>query len=81
MISYIGYLSQEIPVGNQSAINVTLKEDTQALDEVVVVGYGTMRKSDVTGSISTAKGEEMLKAQNLVHWITCVVSCRCKYLL
>mgnify|MGYP000517828597 CR=1 FL=1 len=64
VISYIGYLSQEIPVGNQSAINVTLKEDTQTLDEVVVVGYGTMRKSDVTGSISTAKGEEMLKAQN-----------------
>ena len=64
VVSYIGYLSQEIPVGNQSAINVTLKEDTQALDEVVVVGYGTMRKSDVTGSISTAKGEDMLKAQN-----------------
>ena len=64
VVSYIGYLSQEIPVGNQSAINVTLKEDTQTLDEVVVVGYGTMRKSDVTGSISTAKGEEMLKAQN-----------------
>ena len=64
VVSYIGYLSQEISVGNQSAINVTLKEDTQALDEVVVVGYGTMRKSDVTGSISTAKGEDMLKAQN-----------------
>ena len=64
VVSYIGYLSQEIPVGDQSAINVTLKEDTQALDEVVVVGYGTMRKSDVTGSISTAKGEDMLKAQN-----------------
>ena len=64
VVSYIGYLSQEIPVGNQSTINVTLKEDTQALDEVVVVGYGTMRKSDVTGSISTAKGEDMLKAQN-----------------
>uniref|UniRef100_UPI00257B5BB8 SusC/RagA family TonB-linked outer membrane protein n=1 Tax=Parabacteroides sp. TaxID=1869337 RepID=UPI00257B5BB8 len=64
VISYIGYLSQEIPVGNQSSIKVTLKEDTQTLDEVVVVGYGTMRKSDVTGSISTAKGEDMLKAQN-----------------
>ena len=64
VFSYIGYLSQEIPVGNQSAINVTLKEDTQTLDEVVVVGYGTMKKSDVTGSISTAKGEDMLKAQN-----------------
>ena len=64
VISYIGYLSQEIPVGNQSAINVTLKEDTQTLDEVVVVGYGTMKKSDVTGSISTAKGDDLVKNQS-----------------
>ena len=64
VISYIGYLSQEIPVGNQSAINVTLKEDTQTLDEVVVVGYGTMRKSDVTGSIGVAKGDDLTKNQN-----------------
>ena len=63
-ISYIGYVSQEFPVGNQTQFNVTLAEDTQALDEVVVVGYGTMRKSDVTGSISTAKGADLLKAQN-----------------
>lgn len=63
-ISYIGYLTKEIPVGNQSAINVTLVEDSQALDEVVVVGYGTMRKSDVTGSIAVAKGEELLKNQS-----------------
>ena len=64
VFSYIGYLSQEIPVGNQSSIKVTLKEDTQTLDEVVVVGYGTMRKSDVTGSIGVAKGEELTKNQS-----------------
>lgn len=64
VFSYIGYMPQEISVGNQSTINVTLSDDTQALDEIVVVGYGTMRKSDVTGSISVAKGEEMMKAQN-----------------
>ena len=63
-ISYIGYVSQEFPVGNQTQFNVTLAEDTQALDEVVVVGYGTMRKSDVTGSIATAKGEELTKQQS-----------------
>ena len=63
VVSYIGYVSQQIPASGE-VVNVTLKEDTQNLDEVVVVGYGTMRKSDVTGSISTAKGEEMLKAQN-----------------
>ena len=64
LISYIGYLSQEVPVGNQSMIKVTLKEDTQTLDEVVVVGYGTMKKSDVTGSISTAKGDDLVKNQS-----------------
>lgn len=64
VVSYIGYLSQEIPVGSQSTINITLKEDTQTLDEVVVVGYGTMRKSDVTGSIGVAKGDELTKNQN-----------------
>ena len=64
VIYYIGYLSQEVPVGNQSMIKVTLKEDTQTLDEVVVVGYGTMKKSDVTGSISTAKGDDLVKNQS-----------------
>lgn len=63
-VSYIGYLSKEIPVANQSALKVTLLEDSQALDEVVVVGYGTMRKSDVTGSIAVAKGEELTKNQS-----------------
>ena len=63
-ISFIGYLTQEIQVGNQSTINVMLKEDSQALDEVVVVGYGTMRKSDLTGSISTAKGVDIIKNQS-----------------
>lgn len=47
-----------------SAMNFDLKQDASTLDEVVVVGYGTMRKSDVTGSISVAKGEDMIKAQN-----------------
>lgn len=63
-ISYIGYLTEEITVGNRTLINVTLKEDSQALDELVVVGYGTMRKSDVTGSIGVAKGEDLTKQQN-----------------
>lgn len=63
-ISYIGYLTEEVTVGDKSSINVTLKEDSQALDELVVVGYGTMRKSDVTGSIATAKGDDLTKQQN-----------------
>lgn len=53
-ISYIGYLPQSIPVKEQTVLSVTLKEDSQALDEVVVIGYGTMRKKDVTGSVVSA---------------------------
>ncbi|MDR2917929.1 MAG: TonB-dependent receptor [Tannerella sp.] len=64
VVSYIGFESQEVILGNQRNVTVTLREDTQALEEVVVVGYGTMRKSDVTGSIAVAKGEDMVKSQN-----------------
>ena len=60
-VSYIGYLSQEVRVGNHSTVNVTLKEDTQALDEVVVVGYGTMKKSDITGAISSVSEESIAR--------------------
>lgn len=50
-ISYIGYLTQEIDVANQNTFAILLREDTQTLEEVVVVGYGTMRKKDLTGSV------------------------------
>lgn len=59
-VSYVGYLSQEINVGNRSVLNITLAEDTQTLDEVVVVGYGSFKKSDLTGAISQVKGDELL---------------------
>lgn len=51
-ISYIGYLPQEMKVENQSTFNIVLQEDSQSLDEVVVVGYGTVRKADLAGSVS-----------------------------
>ena len=57
-VSYIGYVTQEIAVGNQSRLSITLQEDTQTLDEVVVVGYGTMRKSDLTGAIVSLSNEK-----------------------
>lgn len=63
-VSYIGYVSKDVQTGNQSTVNVTLAEDTQALDEVVVVGYGTQRKSDVTGSISVTAAEDILKTSS-----------------
>ena len=59
VFSYSGYQAQEVPVGNQSTINVTLKEDTQKLEEVVVVGYGTQKKVTVTGSVASVSGEEL----------------------
>ncbi len=63
VFSFIGFHKQEITVGGRADINVVLVEDAKALDEVVVVGYGTMRKSDVTGSIATAKGSDIIKGQ------------------
>jgi len=59
VFSYIGYLSQEVSVKGKSSVNVSLSEDVEALDEVVVVGYGTMKKRDLTGSLSSVKAEDM----------------------
>jgi TonB-linked SusC/RagA family outer membrane protein len=55
----IGYKTERIPVEGRSSINVTLSEDIQSLEEVVVVGYGTVKKSDLTGSVSSIKGEAL----------------------
>ncbi|KAA6335380.1 TonB-dependent receptor SusC [termite gut metagenome] len=54
-ISFIGYLSVEVPVGNNTNLQIVLQEDTKLLDEVVVVGYGTMKKKDLTGAVSSVK--------------------------
>ena len=59
--SYTGYKSVEVAVGNQSVINVTLEENVEILDEVVVVGYGTQRKEDLTGAVSVVNTEELTK--------------------
>jgi TonB-linked SusC/RagA family outer membrane protein len=61
---FLGYLSQEIVVGSQTEINVALAEDMQGIEEVVVVGYGTMRKSDVTGSIAQIRGDDVTRDHN-----------------
>ncbi|MDR1201727.1 MAG: TonB-dependent receptor [Tannerellaceae bacterium] len=59
-ISYIGYLSQEVPVAGRNTITVSLKEDSQNLSEVVVVGYGVQKKINLTGSVSSIKFDEEL---------------------
>lgn len=60
VFSFVGFTSQEITVGNQSAIDVNLATDAKALTEVVVIGYGTVRKSDLTGAVATIKGEQLV---------------------
>ncbi|MDR2233173.1 MAG: TonB-dependent receptor [Tannerella sp.] len=60
--SYVGFITQEITVGNQRNINVVLEEDFQTLEEVVVVGYGVQKKETVTGSVTTVKGEDLLRS-------------------
>ncbi|MEP2279632.1 TonB-dependent receptor [Maribacter sp.] len=61
VISYIGYSTQEIAVNGQTTIDISLSEDSQALEEVVVVGYGTQKKADLTGSITTIKTEDITR--------------------
>lgn len=63
--SYIGYLTQEIPVKDKSVINVIMKEDTKSLEEVVVIGYGTVKKSNLTGAITQVKAEDLPQAGNM----------------
>lgn len=59
--SFVGYNAQEIAVGNQTKINISLKIDTKALDEVVVVGYGQQTKVSMTNAVGTIKGAELVK--------------------
>ena len=65
VISFIGYVSQEIVVGEQNTYNITLKEDTEVLDEVVVVGYGVQKKKLVTGATVEVKGEDIAKRNTI----------------
>lgn len=62
VFSFIGYKSKEITVGNKTTINVTLAENLSQLDEVVVVGYGTQKKKEVTGAVAKVDAEELLES-------------------
>ncbi len=61
VFTYIGYTTREVPVTNQATLNIALQSEAQNLEQVVVVGYGTQRKIDVTGSVSSVKGEDISK--------------------
>ena len=60
-ISYVGYVTEKVKVGGRNNITVVLREDAQMLDNVVVIGYGTMKKSDITGSVVSVNTEDMMK--------------------
>ncbi len=62
VFSYVGFIRREIVVGTRSALSVALEADTKALDELVVIGYGTTRKSDLTGSVGQVAVSDMIKA-------------------
>lgn len=64
LVSYIGYSDYETKVSNQSNLSITLKEDSKALDEVVVVGYGTQKKADLTGSVANINTEKLNTESN-----------------
>ena len=66
VFSYIGYVKQSIEVGTQSSINVSLVPDITGLDEVIVIGYGTQRKSDLTGAVASVKMQD-LKGRSIVN--------------
>ncbi|WP_271855101.1 SusC/RagA family TonB-linked outer membrane protein [Patiriisocius marinus] len=63
-VSYVGFLTQEVKITNQTTLNVSLKQDENTLDEVLVVGYGTQRKSHVTGSVAKVVGEDLAAIQS-----------------
>ena len=59
VVSYIGYTQQEIPTKGKTSFNIILKEDSETLDEVVVVGYGVQKKMNLTGAVSTVSSERL----------------------
>lgn len=81
VFSYIGYKSQEFKVGDSSVINVSLKEDTEMLDEVVVVGYGVQKKKLVTGATVQVKGENIAKLNTTNPLCFAGTNTRCEHRL
>ena len=75
-ISYIGYIAQNILVKGQKNLTITLQEDTETLDEVVVVGYGTVRKADLAGSVSVLDSRNF-KDQPITQVSDALQGCEC----
>lgn len=65
VISYIGYTTKEVPINGQKNLSIVLSEDLEMLDEVVVIGYGQVKKGDITGSLTTLSPDELNKGKQL----------------
>ncbi|RYF67328.1 MAG: hypothetical protein EOO39_21475, partial [Cytophagaceae bacterium] len=61
-ISFVGYITQQVPVGTQTSLTIQLREDAQALSEVIVVGYGTQKRSTLTGAVSEVAGRDLVQS-------------------
>ncbi|MCK9205778.1 MAG: TonB-dependent receptor [Salinivirgaceae bacterium] len=75
VFSFIGYATQEVQIGNQTQINISLTPDIESLDEVVIVGYGTQKKATLSGSVASVKGETIAKspAMNITNSIASTI--------
>ena len=79
-VSYVGYAIQEIPVALGKQMRIILEEDTEVLDEVVVVGYGTLKRVNLTGAVSSVTADElagkpvMSTVQAIAGWHRCTIS-------
>lgn len=67
-VSYVGYVPQNVKVNGRSDITIVLQEDAQVLNDVVVIGYGTMKKSDISGSVATINKEQMERKASPSTW-------------
>lgn len=67
VVSFIGYTTQEVPLKGKTNVTITLSEDSQALDEVVVIGYGTQKKVNLTGSVSAVKIDETIASRSITN--------------
>ena len=78
VVSFVGYKTQEIAVAGKTDLTVTLTEDTQLLGNVVVVGYGTQKKEDLTSAIATLSPKEVLNSEQLYYRCLARKYCRCE---
>jgi TonB-linked SusC/RagA family outer membrane protein len=67
VFSFVGYLKQEVPIGNQSIIDISMTPDTQVLEEIVVIGYGAVKKQDLTGAVSSIRADEANPLETVIN--------------